>query len=83
MEIMYTASVFTSAGWRPVEITATAQQVSSKMAVVTQVLLIDGSVPTGYTSRTGAKRQTYHAAGIAERELGKRKRISACAARRC
>jgi hypothetical protein len=29
-------------------------------------------------SRTGAKRQKYHAAGIAQREVGMKKRLSAC-----
>jgi hypothetical protein len=27
---------------------------------------------------TGAKRQTYNAAGIAKREIGKKKRINSC-----
>jgi len=48
------------------------------MAKVLQVTLIDDEAPIGYTSRTGAKRQTYHAAGIAKREIGKNKRLSSC-----
>ena len=78
MNIQYDASVFTAAGWRSVTITATAAQVSAGMAQVEQVIEIDGAPPVGYTSRTGAKRQQYHAAGIALREIGKRKRISTC-----
>jgi hypothetical protein len=78
MNIQYEASVFTAAGWRAVTITATATQVSAGMAQVEQVIEIDGAPPVGYTSRTGAKRQQYHAAGIALREVGKRKRISTC-----
>ena len=78
MHIQYDASVFTAAGWRSVTITATAAQVSAGTARVEQVIEIDGAPPVGYTSRTGAKRQQYHAAGIALREIGKRKRISKC-----
>jgi hypothetical protein len=78
MNIQYDASVFTAAGWRSVTITATAAQISAGMAQVEQVTAIDGAPPVGYTSRTGAKRQQYHAAGIALREIGKRKRISTC-----
>ena len=78
MHIQYDASVFTAAGWRSVTITATAAQVSAGTARVEQVIEIDGAPPVGYTSRTGAKRQQYHAAGIALREIGKRKRISTC-----
>ena len=78
MNIQYTASVFTAAGWRLVKVTATAAQVSPGMAQVIQVTEIDGREPVGYTSRTGAKRQQYHAAGIASREVGAKKRISCC-----
>ena len=76
--IKYSASVFTQAGWRNVTIEASAEQVSAGMAKVTEVLTIDGDAPIGYTSRTGAKRQTYHAAGIAQREVGAKKRLSSC-----
>jgi hypothetical protein len=78
MQIAYEASVFTAAGWRSVTITALAEKISAGMAAVMEVIAIDGEKPVGYTSRTGAKRQQYHAAGIAAREVGKRKRISAC-----
>ena len=76
MKIEYEASVFTAAGWRGVTITAEAVKASAKMAEVKKVIMIDGEEPTGYTSRTGAKRQQYNAAGIAQREVGKRKRLS-------
>lgn len=76
--IEYTSSVFTQAGWRSVTITANADKISAGMAQVVKVTEIDGDAPTGYTSRTGAKRQTYNAAGIAEREIGAKKRISTC-----
>ena len=76
--ITYTTSVFTQAGWRPVTISAEAEQVSAGMARVIRVIKIDGEDPVGYTSRTGALRQQYHAAGIAQREVGARKRLSAC-----
>jgi hypothetical protein len=78
MKIKYTASVMVAAGWRSVEITAEAEQVSKGMAVVTKVQLIDGEAPNGYQSRTGAKRQTFNASGIAQREVGKKKRLSTC-----
>tara|TARA_R110000868_G_scaffold96010_2_gene264108 strand:+ start:1501 stop:1755 length:255 start_codon:yes stop_codon:yes gene_type:complete len=78
MKLEYTASVFTQAGWRSVTITADAKQISLGMAQVTQVTEIDGEAPTGYMSRTGAKRQTYNASGIAQREIGAKKRISSC-----
>jgi hypothetical protein len=76
--IKYDSSVFTPAGWRSVEITAKAEQTSAKMATVIEVDEIDGAAPIGYTSRTGAKRQTYNAAGIAQREVGAKKRLSSC-----
>jgi hypothetical protein len=76
--IEYESSVMVAAGWRSVTIKSEAEKTSEKMAEVTKVLTIDGEAPVGYTSRTGAKRQTYHAAGIAEREIGKKKRLSAC-----
>jgi hypothetical protein len=78
MQIAYEASVFTAAGWRSVTITASAEKISAGMAAVKSVIAIDGEKPVGYTSRTGANRQKYNAAGIAAREVGKRKRISAC-----
>lgn len=77
MKVEYKSSVFTPAGWRGVMITASAVRTSPRMVEVTNVIAIDGEPPIGYTSRTGAKRQQYNAAGIAKREVGKRKRISA------
>ena len=78
MIIEYSASVFTPAGWRGVTITADAERVSPGMARVTAVRAINGETPTGTMSRTGAKRQQFHGTGIAAREIGQRKRISAC-----
>ena len=76
--IEYKASVMVPAGWRSVTIKAEATKTSEKMAAVTDVISIDGEAPIGYTSRTGANRQKYHAAGIAKREEGKKKRLSSC-----
>jgi hypothetical protein len=76
--VEYNSSVMVPAGWRQVTIKAEAEKTSEKMATVITVLEIDGEEPTGYTSRTGAKRQTYHAAGIAQREVGMKKRLSSC-----
>lgn len=78
MIIDYSSSVFTAAGWRSVSITAEAERISAGMARVVRVIAIDGHDPVGTLSRTGARRQQYHAAGIAAREIGARKRISAC-----
>jgi hypothetical protein len=78
IKIAYDTGVYTPAGWRSVTVTALASKTSSKMAEVTEVVLIDGDAPVGRASRTGAKRQTYNAAGIAAREVGARKRISSC-----
>jgi hypothetical protein len=78
MVIEYKTAVLVAAGWRPVVIRAEAQRTSPRMAVVTRVRAIDDKAPTGYTSRTGAKRQTFDAAGIARREVGARKRLSCC-----
>lgn len=77
MIIKYNTSVFTSAGWRGVTIEAEAES-AGKMAVVVKVLAIDGENIKPTMSRTGAKRQQYHGTGIALREEGKRKRLSAC-----
>jgi len=76
--VVYNTSVFTQAGWRGVEVKAKATKKTEKMAVVEEVLTIDGEAPVGYTSRTGAKRQRYHAAGIVQREVGAKKRLSSC-----
>lgn len=75
----YSASVYTAAGWRSVTITAQAEKVSPAMARVTEVKLIDGEAPAYGMSRTGARRQQYNGHGIAQREVGLKKRISACA----
>lgn len=78
MRIEYTASVFTAAGWRSVAITADAERVSDRMARVVAVTAIDGHDPRPGMSRTGARRQQYNGAAIAAREVGARKRLSAC-----
>jgi hypothetical protein len=77
--IKYTASVFTGAGWRSVTIAAEADKTSAGMATVTRVTGIDGAVPRAGMSRTGARRQQYNGQAIAAREVGARKRLSACA----
>jgi hypothetical protein len=78
IRIEYTASVFTAAGWRSVAITADAERVSDGMARVVVVTAIDGEDPRPGMSRTGARRQQYNGAAIAAREVGARKRLSAC-----
>ena len=76
--INYKSSVCTPAGWRGVEITALAKKISEKMAVVEKVLEISGKEPYYNMSRTGAKRQLFNGVGVAAREVGARKRLSAC-----
>ena len=78
MKIEYTASVFTPAGWRGVTIAADAERVSAGMARVLAVTAIDGEDPRPGMSRTGARRQQFNGAGVAAREVGARKRLSAC-----
>lgn len=78
MIIEYKASVHTPAGWRGVTIRAEARPVSAKMAEVVSVLAIDGEEPRGTMSRTGARRQEFWGDGVAKREAGARKRLSAC-----
>ena len=79
IEIKYTASVFTPAGWRGLTITAKATKTSEKMALVVEVLEIDGESPKSQMSRTRASRQRYNGCGISCREVGAKKRLSACA----
>jgi len=77
--IKYKTAVMVAAGWRSVSVTAEASlSKTGKMATVEQVLLIDGKKPNGYASRTGANRQKYNADSIAKREVGLKKRVSAC-----
>ena len=79
IRIKYASSVFTGAGWRSVTIAAEAEQTSAGMATVARVTAIDGEAPSYGMSRTGAKRQQYNGQAIAAREIGARKRLSACA----
>jgi len=78
MNIKYNSSVHTQAGWRSVTITAEAVQVSKGMAQVIRVTAIDGEALAGTMSRTGAKRQQFWGHGVAEREIGAKKRLSSC-----
>ena len=76
--ISYETGVHTQAGWRTVTIDAAAEKVSAGMAVVKTVTHIDGEEPHYGMSHTGARRQSYNGKGIALREVGARKRLSAC-----
>jgi len=78
IKISYKASVFTPAGWRGVTITAAATKTSEKMALVVEVLEINGEHPKSTMSRTGASRQKFNGCGISRREEGAKKRLSAC-----
>ena len=78
IKINYSTSVFTPAGWRNVEITATATKISEKTASVLEVLEINGQAPKASMSRTGASRQRFNGCGISRREVGSNKRLSSC-----
>lgn len=77
--ISYTTSVFVNAGWRAITIEAKAVPCGRGLAEVVEVLDVDGNDPEARSaSRTGARRQQYRPNSIAAREMGKRKRLSAC-----
>ena len=76
--ITYNTAVHTPAGWRSETVTAIAKQLSPKRAQVVEVTDIGGNGKTGYASRTGAARQNYSVGGVAQREIGKIKILSAC-----
>ena len=77
MKIEYSAAVLTPAGFRQVAVIAEAERESAGYARVSRVLSIDGEAPAYGMSRTGANRQKYNGIFVAQREIGKRKRISA------
>tara|TARA_R110000765_G_scaffold329068_1_gene419975 strand:- start:43 stop:324 length:282 start_codon:yes stop_codon:yes gene_type:complete len=76
--ITYTTAVYTLAGWRPETVTARAKPLSPKRVEVVEVLDVGENGNAGYASRTGAKRQQYSVGGVAAREVGKIKNLSAC-----
>ena len=78
IEIKYTASVFTPAGWRGVTIKATATKTSEKMAEVVEVTKIGGEDPVKSMSVSGSRRQSFNGISISQREVGAKKRLSAC-----
>jgi hypothetical protein len=78
LTISYTSSVKVPAGHRSVTITAKAERISAGMAKVVQVLEIDGEQPGYGMSRTGARRQECNGHWVAQREVGAKKRLSAC-----
>jgi len=76
--ISYTSSVSTAAGWRSIDIVAEATKISAGMAQVLKVIGVNGETPKNTQSRTGARRQQFSGTGVAQREIGARKRLSAC-----
>ena len=76
--ITYTTSVYTPAGWRSETVTALAKPLTPKRVRVVEVTDVGGNGSTGYASRTGAARQKYNVGGVAQREIGKIKILSAC-----
>jgi hypothetical protein len=78
IKIKYFASVCTDAGWRGVWVRANAVMVSAKMAEVTEVYKIGGETPAKSMSVSGSRRQAFNGLSIAQREMGAKKRLSAC-----
>lgn len=76
--IVYSSSVKVEAGWRDVKIKARAEKISAGMAVVRDVIEIDGETPAYGQSRTGAKRQSFNGKAWAATQVGAKKRLSAC-----
>ena len=78
IKIEYFTSVCTDAGWRSVWVRATAVMVSAKMAEVTEIYKIGGETPIKSMSVSGSRRQAFNGISIAKREIGSKKRLSAC-----
>ena len=78
IKIKYFTSVCTDAGWRGVWVRATAVMVSAKMAEVTSVMKIGGEDPARSMSVSGSRRQAFNGLSISQREIGAKKRLSAC-----
>lgn len=79
MIIKYNSSVLVDAGWRSIYIIAEVDlNKSGKKGTVTKVIDVDGDGNSGYTSRTGAKRQKYNIDYIVKREIDTIKLISKC-----
>ena len=76
--IQYTSSVKVEAGWRDVQVKARAEKISAGMAVVREVVEIDGEAPAYSQSRTGAKRQSFNGKYWAAQQVGAKKRLSSC-----
>lgn len=76
--ITYNSAVKVDAGWRDVQIKVRAEQISAGMAVVREVVEIDGEAPAYGQSRTGAKRQSFNGKAWAAKQIGAKKRLSAC-----
>ena len=76
--ITYNTAVYTPAGWRSEVVTAIAKQLTPKRVRVVEVTDVGNNGTKGWASRTGANRQTYSVGGVAQREIGKIKILSAC-----
>jgi hypothetical protein len=79
VKITYHGSVCVDVGWRSILIKAEAVPCGRGLAEIIRVFSVDGNDPTAtWASRTGARRQSYSPSSVALREVGKRKRLSAC-----
>lgn len=78
LKIRYKTSVYTQAGFRSETFTALADRVSDKRVRVVEIVDVGGHGTTGTGTITGAKRQSYNVKFVANCEIGKIKRLSAC-----
>ena len=78
MKVDYNGTVLTPAGFRSVKMTAEVEQISEKRVKVIEVVEINGEQVQANMSRTGANRQKFYGIGVAAREDGKIKNLSAC-----
>lgn len=78
MKIKYQSSVKVAAGWRSVNIVADVEKLNEAIAIVKNVILIDGETPAYSQSRTGAKRQEFNGIFWAKTQIGAKKRLSSC-----
>jgi hypothetical protein len=76
INIEYSGSVNTPAGWRSVSYKGMAERISEKRCRVIEITEIDGESVKYNMSRTGAKRQQYNGVYFADAEKGKIKNIS-------
>ena len=76
VNVEYSASVLTQAGWRSVVMSGIAKQISEKRVQILEIKKIGGDDIDCYMSRTGAQRQSFNGEYFAKSEISKKKNIS-------